>query len=175
MASKIKTLQDYYKNPVYPRTVATAVFTSSGETVEDALNRATGSASSMPILNATSSDGVTYKASFSGITALTVGLVIVVVPNKTSTTAAPKLQINSLKSSNIMQSTATDTATLAEAPNAGWMVANKPVMLMYDGTYWVRNVIYSNAGAVEGRVAALEEQLNSILEQEVALDCGVSE
>lgn len=106
-----------------------------------------------PTVTATSSDGVTYTATLSGVTALTTGLTITIVPNKVSTSISAKLNLNNLGAKYIRQSTTNNTATGLTPKNAGWMAANKPITIQYDGTQWKTIAARSNASDMNGTLA----------------------
>lgn len=85
----------------------------------------------------TTGTGAAYAAIVDGITALTIGVKFTMVPHVTSTTSAPTLNVNSLGAKSIrMRLTSSTTATI-QLTSAGFLTANKPVNVMYDGTYWV--------------------------------------
>lgn len=85
----------------------------------------------------TTGTGAAYAAIVDGITALTIGVKFTMVPHVTSTTMAPTLNVNSLGAKSIrMRLTSSTTATI-QLTSASFLTANKPVNVMYDGTYWV--------------------------------------
>lgn len=105
------------------------------------------------IVTATSTDGVTYTATLDGVTALTAGLTITIIPSVVSTSISAKLNLNSLGAKYIRQSTTNNTATGLTPKNAGWMAANKPITIQYDGTQWKTIAARSNASDMNGTVA----------------------
>lgn len=104
-------------------------------------------------VTATSTDGVTYTAEVAGVTELTTGLTITIIPNMTSTSISAQLNVNSLGAKYIRQSTTNNTATGLTPKNAGWMAANKPITIQYDGTQWKTIAARSNASDLNGTVA----------------------
>ena len=59
------------------------------------------------------------------------------VPHTVSTTTAPTLNVNGLGAKNIrMRLTSSTTATI-QLTSASFLTANKPVNVVYDGSYWV--------------------------------------
>lgn len=106
-----------------------------------------------PIVAATSSDGVAYTGTVDGVTALTVGMTITIVPDKTSTSIAATLNINSLGAKYIRQCTTNSTATAFSPAKANWLVANKPITVQYDGEYWRTIAPRTNASDMAGTVA----------------------
>lgn len=88
------------------------------------------------IITATSSDGVNYVATVPSITALTPGVNFVMIPSMTSASTAPKLNVNNLGTKTIRQPLTTNTSATAPGTTDTWLAVNKPVRVMYDGTYW---------------------------------------
>ena len=105
-----------------------------------------------PNVAATSTDGATYTATADGVTELTKGLQIVIIPDTTSTTTLPKLNLNGLGAKNIKQGLSVSTSVTVQAQETGWMVANKPVLLMYDGLQWKTIAVRSSGDDMYGTV-----------------------
>ena len=82
-------------------------------------------------------DGAAYTASIPGVTELKRGLVVTIIPDKTSSETIPTLNVNGLGAKSIKQRLSLNTSLTAEASTETWMVANKPVPLLFDGTQWV--------------------------------------
>lgn len=89
-----------------------------------------------PIVSAASTDGVVYTATVPGVTALTAGLTITIIPEIVSTSTTTKLNINGLGEKNLRQPLTTNTTTSTTAESESWLSAGKPVTVMYDGTLW---------------------------------------
>lgn len=104
----------------------------------------------VPIVVATSTDGVTYSGSANGITALTTGVQIVFIPNKESTDMSARFNLNDLGEVYIRQSLTSNTATTVTPANANWLTVNKPVLLEYDGSVWKTVAARSNAADMYG-------------------------
>lgn len=107
----------------------------------------------LPVIAASSTDGVTYTATVAGVTALTTGLTITIIPSVVSTSISAKLNVNGLGDKYIRQSTTNNTTTGLVPKNAGWMAANKPITIQYDGTQWKTIAARSNASDLNGTVA----------------------
>ena len=88
-------------------------------------------------VTATSTDGMAYTGTISGLSALSTGLCIIMIPSMTSASTLPKLNLNGLGAKNIKQKVSINTSLAVQAERDDWMVANKPVMLIYDGVQWV--------------------------------------
>ena len=112
-------------------------------------------AGGLPIVTATG-DGATYTATVDGVTALEKGYSITIIPDTTSTTTLPKLNLNSLGAKNIKQRLSQSTSLTTQAQEAGWLVANKPVTLTYDGLQWVTMFARSSVNDMYG-VLAIEK------------------
>lgn len=84
----------------------------------------------------TAGTGAAYTASVSGLT-LVAGASFVMVPHTVSTTTTPTLNVNSLGAKNIRMRLSSSTSSTIPLISAGFLAANKPVRVVYDGTYWV--------------------------------------
>lgn len=84
----------------------------------------------------TSGNGSAYTANVSGFS-LATGKSIVMIPHVTSTTTTPTLNVNSLGAKNIRMRLSSSTSSTIPLINSGFLTANKPVKVTYDGTYWV--------------------------------------
>lgn len=84
----------------------------------------------------TAGTGAAYTASVSGLT-LVVGASFVMVPHTVSTTTAPTLNVNKLGAKNIRMRISSSTSSTVALPNSAFLSANKPVRMVYDGSYWV--------------------------------------
>lgn len=101
----------------------------------------------------TAGTGAAYTASVDGITALTAGASFIMLPHTTSTAVAPTLNVNSLGAKTIRRRVSNSTVTTVAATDAGWLYANKPIRVTYDGTYWVADMTRPNAVDIYGTVA----------------------
>lgn len=109
-----------------------------------------------------STDGANYTATVPGVTALTAGQIVTIVPNKTSTSRSAKLNINGLGAKYIRQALTSSTATAVTPANANWMAMNKPVTLQYDGSAWKTLVARSNVTDVYG-IDGIKIQVGTII------------
>lgn len=105
-----------------------------------------------PIIAAASTDGVDYTATVNNLTELKNGFQVIIIPSVTSTVITPTLNINGFGAKNIKQSVSMYTNTGVPAKQAGWMVTNKPIMLMYDGSQWKTVNSRTNAADIYGTV-----------------------
>lgn len=90
-----------------------------------------------PIVNAPSTNGVSYTATVDGINELKVGAKITIIPQKTSTSKTPTLNVNNLGAKYIRMPIAGSASDSIEGTTTGWLVINKPITVKYDGTYWL--------------------------------------
>ena len=88
-------------------------------------------------VTASSSDGTVYHATLDGVTSLYNGLEITVIPSVANTSANPTLNINTLGAKSIKLPLTTNTSATTTLP-VGFLVANRPIKLMYDSTggFW---------------------------------------
>lgn len=91
----------------------------------------------LPAAVATSSDGVAYTSTIDGITALTAGLAVVMVPNRVSASTSPTLNLNGLGAKGIRRRLSNLATSIQTGYANSWLAANKAFLLIYDGTYWI--------------------------------------
>lgn len=103
---------------------------------------------------ATSTDGIAYSATVSGITALTAGQSFIMVPNKQSTSKSTTLNVNGLGAKNLRVRVSGYTATTSSPVTTNWMAAGKPVRVTYDGMWWVAEIVIPSAQQLYGSVPA---------------------
>lgn len=88
-------------------------------------------------LATTSGSGTAYTAVLDPAPAsLYAGMVITIIPHTASTGTSATLNVNGLGAKQFRQRGYT-TGTLYTPNTASFLTANKPVRLVYDGTYWV--------------------------------------
>lgn len=85
----------------------------------------------------TAGSGSAYTATIDGITALTKGMIITIIPHTVSTTTAPTLNLNSLGAKTIRMPVAYNTSLTTGGGVSSWLAANCPITLQYNGTYWL--------------------------------------
>lgn len=77
-----------------------------------------------------------YTATVSGVS-LVVGDSFIMVPHVTSTTDTPNLNVNDLGAKDIRMRLSSSTSETIQLTKSDFLVADKPVRVVYDGTYWV--------------------------------------
>lgn len=153
------TAHDAAGNPITGVGKTTSVLYTEQELDEAAQEQARsniGAASSADIverftpITAESEDGVSYVASVPWITELTVGARFTMLPNKLSTSINPTLNVNSLGAIYLRCLTGYNNAATANGAFAGWISANRPIDVIYDGTYWITNMQRTSVSALYG-------------------------
>ena len=84
------------------------------------------------VVNAVSSDGAAYTATVDGLDELYNGLAITIIPNITSTTTAPTLNVNGLGAKPIRLSLSQNNSLTTQAENDNYFAENRPIQLMFD-------------------------------------------
>lgn len=100
----------------------------------------------------TTGTGAAYLAAVDGITELSVGLTLTIIPHTASTSTAPTLNLNSLGAKTIKQKLSGSTGGVTAGNSAGWITADKPLTVRYDGTQWVADLTRQNAAELSGTV-----------------------
>lgn len=85
----------------------------------------------------TTGTGAAYLAEVSGITELVPGVRFMMIPHVNSTTASPTLNVNGLGDKAIRRRMSNSTSSTVAGSTANWIVANKPVSMLFDGTFWI--------------------------------------
>ena len=110
-----------------------------------------GAVSSTPV-TATSTDGVIYTATVEGIDSLTAGVNFVMIPDTESTTQTPKLNVNGLGETFIRRRVSTGSSVSAPGYSNEWLAADKPVRVMYNGLFWIVDIVQADASDLRGSV-----------------------
>lgn len=88
------------------------------------------------IIVTTAGSGAEYTATVEGVTELYPGLSFTIIPHTASTTTTPKLNVNGLGAKYLRQPLSTNNSATAALNASNTILANKPTVVMYDGTYW---------------------------------------
>lgn len=116
---------------------------------------------------ASSTDGIVYTAAVPGIDSLTVGASFIMIPNKTSASTTPTLNVNSLGAKTVKRRLSNMSTTLQSGYANTWLSINKPITVVYDGTYWIVEGMPKPVGAdIYGTVpqAKADEKGNNIVD-----------
>lgn len=84
----------------------------------------------------TSGNGSAYTATISDFS-LATGKSIVIIPNVTSTTTTPTLNVSGTGAKNIRMRLSSSTSSTIPLIRSNFLTQYKPVKVTYDGTYWV--------------------------------------
>lgn len=107
----------------------------------------------IPIVTATSIDGVTYTGTVEGITTLSVGYTVIFIPDTTSTSDAVKFNLNGLGDKYLKRTISKGGGTIATGGAENWCIKGLPIFLTYNGTYWfVVNLTQPSATDLYGKV-----------------------
>ena len=85
----------------------------------------------------TAGTGAAYTATVDGITALEAGLSFTIIPHTTSTSKTATLNVNGLGAKMLRRPLSSNNTTTVANSTDNWMYVNKPVEVMYNGTYWI--------------------------------------
>lgn len=96
---------------------------------------------------ASSSDGVAYTSTVPGISELSTGASFIMIPDKTSASKEPTLDVNGLGEKKIRRRLSAITTSLQSGYSNTWISANKPFQVVYDGTAWVVEGMAKPVGA----------------------------
>lgn len=87
------------------------------------------------IVEAISTDGISYTATVPYLTELSNGLEITIIPNMTSASINPTLNVNGLGAKNIRLPLGVNTSATVAANLPTFLGQGKPVKLLFDATY----------------------------------------
>ena len=104
------------------------------------------------IFTAHSTDGATYTMTIPGIAKLYNGLEIMMIPDKTSATTLPKLNVNGLGDVNIKRRISSNTLTTVQSENEEFLASGQPIRIIYTGSNWVADMARANVLDLYGKV-----------------------
>ena len=110
-----------------------------------------GAVSSAPV-TASSTNGIAYTATVNGIDSLYVGASFIMLPNRVSASQSVTLNVNNLGAKELRRRVSSGSSSTASGYANDWLAANKPVRVMYDGLYWIVDIIQPNASDLMGSV-----------------------
>lgn len=100
----------------------------------------------------TTGSGSGYEVSIDGITELKTGISFVMIPHTDSTTSTPKLNLNGLGAKYICRRASGSSGTTSSDSSNDWLSANKPVLVSYDGNFWIADLVKPDANDILGTV-----------------------
>ena len=110
-----------------------------------------GAVSSAPV-TASSTNGIAYTATVTGIDSLYVGASFIMLPNRVSASQSVTLNVNNLGAKELRRRVSSGSSSTASGYTNDWLAANKPVRAMYDGLYWIVDIIQAHASDLMGFV-----------------------
>lgn len=120
----------------------------------------------------TGGNGSAYTASVDGISSLTSGVWFIMVPHTASTTTAPTLNVNGLGAKTIRRRVSNSTVTTVAASSSNWLGANKPIKVMYDGSFWIADFDRPNAVDIYGTISSSQIANGAITLDKLASSIG---
>lgn len=100
----------------------------------------------------TSGTGDAYVATVPGITALTAGANFIMVPHTKSTSISATLNVNNLGAKTLRVQLSNSSSTVVAPVYDYFLGANKPVKVIYNGSFWVVQLIRPDANTIYGTV-----------------------
>ena len=105
------------------------------------------------IATAHSTDGENYTVNLPGVMKLYTGLEFTLIPDITSASTMPRLNVNGLGDVYIRRRITSNTLTTVQSENEEFLVKNQPIRIFYNGTYWVADMARPNAAEIYGSVS----------------------
>ncbi|WP_085532750.1 hypothetical protein [Anaeromassilibacillus sp. Marseille-P3371] len=90
----------------------------------------------IPIVT-TAGTGSAFTATIDGITELTIGMLITIIPHRVSSSSTPTLNINGLGAKGIRRRYSYTNSSVVSGYTTTWLSSGDPQLLQYDGTYWI--------------------------------------
>lgn len=107
------------------------------EVLKNAINNKAAIDAGVYTAVASSSDGVAYTATVPGIESLSSGASFIMIPDKTSASKEPTIDVNGLGAKKIRRRLSAITTSLQSGYSNTWISINKPFQIVYDGAAWV--------------------------------------
>lgn len=102
----------------------------------------------------TAGTGSAYTATVEGIDALETGVTFMMIPHVSSEIVNPTLDVNGLGAKPIRRRISGDTSTTVTGSTENWISANKPIMVTYDGDYWLVDLDRPNVNDLYGTISS---------------------
>lgn len=100
----------------------------------------------IPVAAATSADGVAYNATVPGVTELTNGFILTIVPAVVSQSTAITLNLNGLGDKSVRLPVSVNNSIMAQPKSEAFFTANRPITLQYDATYLSGTGVWKTLG-----------------------------
>lgn len=104
------------------------------------------------ITNAHSEDGKVYTANLPGVAKLYTGLEITIIPDTTSATTLPSLNVNGIGDVYIKRRITSNTKTTVQSEGEEFLQKDQPIRVIYNGSAWVADMARANATDIYGKV-----------------------
>lgn len=101
----------------------------------------------------TSGTGSVYEVSIDGITELKAGISFVMIPHTVSTSTSPTLNLNGLGSRTIRRRVSSGSNASTDGGTSNWLSPNGPILVTYDGRFWLADIVAPSANDIKGTVA----------------------
>ena len=126
------------------------------------------------IVTAHSTDGENYTVNLPGVVKLYTGLEITIIPDSTSTTTLPKLNVNGIGAVNVKRRISGSTSLTVQSESENFLVAKQPIRIFYNGTYWVADMARPHATDIYGAVPVENGGTGADNAQEARENLGVA-
>lgn len=93
-----------------------------------------------------------YMATVEGINELSIGASFVMIPHRDSIKTTELLNVNNLGMTYIRRRVSSSPGTTTAGATDDWLVANIPIRVTYDGTFWIADLPRPNATDLMGTV-----------------------
>ena len=110
---------------------------SDGSTTSVTDSEGTSTSSGLEVATTTAYSSSTYTVTVPSITSLTVGACFIMIPHTNSASTQSSVNVNGLGAKGIRTTTGTTTQAYTNGYSSAWLYKNYPVLLMYNGTYWI--------------------------------------
>lgn len=104
------------------------------------------------IANATSTDGKAYTANLPGVAKLYTGLEITIIPDTTSATTLPSLNVSGTGDVYIKRRITSNTRTTVQSEDENFLYKDHPIRVIYNGSAWVADMARANVNDLYGTV-----------------------
>lgn len=104
------------------------------------------------IVTAHSENGENYTVELPGIAKLYTGLEITIIPDTTSTTTLPKLNINGLGDVHLKRRITGSTSITVQSEGENFLVASQPIRVFYNGKVFIADMARPHATDIYGSV-----------------------
>ena len=105
------------------------------------------------IATAHSTDGENYTVNLPGLAKLYAGLEFTIIPDKTSATTLPMLNVNGLGAVNVKRRITGSTSITVQSESENFLVESQPIRIFYTGKHWIADMARTHATDIYGTVS----------------------